>query len=79
MIDNALKHNMMQDAAPLKIIIWDEAEYIVVHNNKQLRKQIETANGTGLKQLKHLYTYLTDKEIIIDENEEHYTIKIPLL
>lgn len=79
MIDNALKHNIVQDAAPLKIIIWDEAEYIVVHNNKQLRKQIETANGTGLKQLKHLYSYLTDKEIVIEENEEHYTIKIPLL
>lgn len=79
MIDNALKHNIVQDAAPLKIIIWDEDGYIVVHNNKQLRKQIETANGTGLKQLKHLYTYLTDKEIVIDENEEHYTIKIPLL
>ena len=79
LIDNAIKHNIVQSATPLKVIIWDEEKYLVVHNNKQLRKQIETSNGTGLKQLRQLYGYLTDKEIIVDETEEHYTIKVPLL
>lgn len=79
LIDNAIKHNIVQSSEPLKIVIWDEGDYLIVHNNKQLRKQIETSNGTGLIQLKQLYSYLTDKEILIDDNTDHYTIKIPLL
>lgn len=79
LIDNAIKHNIVQSSMPLKIVIWDEGDYLVVHNNKQLRKQIETSNGEGLEQLKQLYSFLTDKPVIIEDEEEHYTIKIPLL
>ncbi|MCB0699404.1 MAG: histidine kinase [Chitinophagales bacterium] len=79
LIDNAIKHNVVQSTEPLKIVIWDEGDYLIVHNNKQLRKQIETSNGTGLIQLKQLYSYLTDKDVIIEDKDEHYTIKIPLL
>ena len=79
LIDNAIKHNIIQAAAPLKIVIWDEGDYLLVHNNKQLRKQIETSNGMGLKQLRQLYGYITDKPLIIDDSHDHYTIKIPLL
>lgn len=79
MIDNAIKHNIVQESSPLKIIIWDQEDYLVVHNNKQLRKQMETSNGTGLEQLKHLYTFHTAKSIEIEDMNDHYTIKIPLL
>ncbi|MBW7914409.1 MAG: histidine kinase [Taibaiella sp.] len=79
LIDNAIKHNIIQQSEPLSITIMDEGDYIVVKNNKQLRKQIETSNGKGLAQLRHLYQYLTDKEIIIEDKEESYTIKLPLL
>lgn len=79
LIDNAIKHNMVLPAQPLKIIIWDENDYIIVHNNKQLRGQIETSNGKGLQQLKDLYSFLSDKQIVIEDNVEHFTIKLPLL
>lgn len=79
LIDNAIKHNIIQQAEPLRLEITDEADYIVVKNNKQLRKQIETSNGKGLAQLRHLYQYLTEKEIVIDDKQDSYTIKLPLL
>jgi two-component system, LytTR family, sensor kinase len=79
LIDNAIKHNVLQTLLPLKIVIWDEAGYLCIHNNKQLRKQIETSNNEGLKQLKQLYSFLTDKQIIIENTEDHFTVKIPLL
>lgn len=79
LIDNAIKHNIVQPNAPLKITIWDEGDYLHVHNNKQLRRQIETSNGQGLAQLKKLYGFITRRQIIIEDAEEHYTIKIPLL
>jgi LytS/YehU family sensor histidine kinase len=79
LIDNAIKHNMVQPSSPLRIIVWDEGDYLIVYNNKQLRKQIETSNRKGLVQLEQLYSYLSDKPIAIEDNHEHYTIKIPLL
>jgi hypothetical protein len=79
LIDNAIKHNMVQPSNPLKVIIWDEGDYLVVYNNKQLRKQIETSNRRGLAQLEQLYSYLSDRQVVIEDNHEHYTIKIPLL
>jgi two-component system LytT family sensor kinase len=79
LVDNAIKHNIIQEQTPLKMIIWDEADYLIVYNNKQLRKQVETSNQVGLRQLKQLYSYLTDKPIVIEDSEDHYTIKIPLL
>ncbi len=79
LIDNAVKHNIVQKESPLKIVIWDEEGYLIVYNNKQLRRQIETSNQLGLKQLSQLYSFLTDKAVIADNNDEHFTIKIPLL
>lgn len=79
LIDNAIKHNIVQASMPLRIVIWDEGDNLLVHNNMQLRKQIETSNGKGLEQLKQLYSFLTDKKIVTEENEENFTIRIPLI
>lgn len=79
LIDNAIKHNIVQANEPLHIDITDDGDYLVMKNNKQLRKQIETSNGQGILHLQQLYAYLTDKQIQIDNNETSYTIKIPLL
>lgn len=79
LIDNAVKHNIVQPDEPLNIEVFDDKEYLVVRNNMQQRKQIETSNGQGIKQLKQLYTFLTDKQIVIEETNDYYTIKIPLL
>lgn len=79
LIDNAVKHNIVQHDEPLRIEIYDDADFLVVRNNKQLRKQIETSNGQGIQQLKQLYTFLTQKQILIEDKDDTYTIKIPLL
>lgn len=79
LIDNAVKHNVVQQGEPLCIDIFDDGNCLVVRNNKQLRKQIETSNGQGIQQLKQLYTFLTDKQIVIEDLTDTYTIKIPLL
>lgn len=79
LIDNAIKHNALQAESPLKISIWDEGEYLHVRNNKQLRKQIETSNKQGLQQLKELYSYLTNKPVIIQDGEKSFEINLPLL
>jgi two-component system LytT family sensor kinase len=79
LIDNALKHNALQAENPLRISIWDEDEYLHIHNTKKLRKQIETSNRQGLQQLKELYSYLTKKVVIIHDAEKSFEINLPLL
>ncbi|RYD57327.1 MAG: hypothetical protein EOP56_08435 [Sphingobacteriales bacterium] len=78
-LDNAIKHNVVQASAPLNISMEDEGRYLVIRNNKQLRKQIESSNGQGVQQLRQLYGYLTNLPVIVDDNEHYYLIKIPLI
>jgi len=79
LIDNAIKHNSMQADHPLQINISDEGECLCIRNNKQLRKQIETSNGHGLKQLKELYAFLTQKPVQVKETENTFEVNLPLL
>ena len=79
LIDNAIKHNIVQAGKLLKIRVWDEDNYLHVANNKQLRRQIETSNKQGLKQLQELYTFLTNQPVVIIDNEHSFEINLPLL
>jgi LytS/YehU family sensor histidine kinase len=79
LIDNAIKHNVVHPGQPLRITIANEDDYLVVQNNLQLRRQIETSNQQGLKQLRQLYQYLSEKQIKISQYDHQFTIKIPLL
>jgi LytS/YehU family sensor histidine kinase len=79
LIDNAIKHNSIQTDRPLQICISDEGEYLRICNNIQLRKQIETSNGHGLKQLKELYAFLTDKPVLTKDTDNIFEVKLPLL
>ena len=79
LIDNAIKHNSLHRDSPLIIKIWDDGAYLHVRNNKQLRRQIETSNKQGLSQLRELYQYLNEDPVIIDDCEDAFEIKLPLL
>lgn len=79
MIENAMKHNIIDAELPLVIEIYIDEEYVVVKNNLQKKSMVETSNNRGLNQMKALYSYLSDIPIEIEENEKYFLIKIPLL
>lgn len=79
LIENAIKHNIIDVDTPLYIDIYIEDDYIVVKNNLQLKKIVESSNKKGLVQFKTLYTYLSEKSIIIENTDSFFIIKIPLL
>lgn len=79
LIDNAIKHNIVQSTAPLQIHIWDTDDTLCMKNNKQLRKQIETSNGHGLWQLQELYSFITEREVIVQNTDDSFQINLPLL
>ena len=79
LIDNAIKHNVVQVKTPLTITIWDSNGWLHVQNNKQLRKQIDHSTKHGLKQLTQLYSYLTDSKVDVVDDGKVFDVKIPLL
>jgi two-component system, LytTR family, sensor kinase len=79
LMDNAIKHNVVQERRPLNISIWNEGDYLFVENNKQTRRLMEHPNGHGLQQLRQLYTFLSDRPVEIYDKEDKFEIKLPLL
>lgn len=81
LIENAIKHNVIDKYRPLRIEIYIENnEYIVVENNLQKKLLVETSNQRGLKQFISLYRFLSHLPIIIEnDNESMFKIKIPLI
>ena len=79
MIENAVKHNVMDESAPLVIQVGIEDEYLVISNNLQRKNAMGISNKQGLKQLIRLYHFLSSLPIQITESSTHFTIKIPLI
>lgn len=80
LIENAIKHNVISEDDPLAIRVYQEDGYIVVRNNLQ-RKAVtgEPSSGVGLENIARRYELLTDKKVVVQEDAEAFTVKIPVL
>ena len=79
LFENAIKHNTIEEESPLIITVLVEDDYLLIKNNLQRKKFVETSNKQGLESLKNLYKYLTSKPLETIETETHFLVKIPLL
>lgn len=79
LIENAIKHNVINENNPLIICVKSEGNMLVIENNIQRKKQVESSNGQGLINLRALYSFLSEKEIMISEQENIFVVKIPLI
>lgn len=79
LVENAIKHNMATAKKPLKIHIYLEDGYIVVHNNIQKMATQIVSTKIGLKNLSERVRLITGKEIIIPESEDKFIVKVPLM
>ncbi|MBK9013200.1 MAG: histidine kinase [Saprospiraceae bacterium] len=79
LLENAIKHNIIDEDEPLVIDVFVEGDYLVVQNNLQRKKFVETSNKRGLTNLQSFYRYLSDKPIVVEEDGAFFRIKIPLI
>lgn len=79
LVENALKHNVAEEARPLTVRIFCADDYLVVENNLQKRGLVETSNKLGLDNLKSLYQFLTERPVIIESTESTFRVKVPLI
>ncbi|MFZ6010696.1 MAG: sensor histidine kinase [Bacteroidota bacterium] len=79
LIENAIKHNVVDLDRRLTIDIFTVGDYLVVSNNLQVRKTVETSNKQGLDNLRSLYQFLIDKPVIVEPTQDRFYVKIPLI
>jgi ligand-binding sensor domain-containing protein len=79
LMENAIKHNVIDGDRPLNIDIYAEDGYLVVRNNLQKKNSVQSSNKQGLANMKSLYHYLDQRPMIIEEDALFFTVKIPLI
>jgi sensor histidine kinase YesM len=79
LFENAIKHNTVEEDKPLIIDVFVEDNYLIVKNNLQKKKFVETSNKQGLDSLKSLYKYLTTSPLETIETEREFVVRVPLL
>ena len=79
LIENAIKHNVIDDEAPLTILIETTGkDTIKVSNAIQPKISAETGEGIGLANLVERYNLLFGKEVTITRNG-FFSVEIPLI
>jgi ligand-binding sensor domain-containing protein len=79
LIENAIKHNIIDEASPLIISFTADDQYLQVTNNLQQKAYVETSNRKGLDSLQSLYKYLSSLPLVVEQSGKVFIIKVPLL
>ncbi len=79
LLENCIKHNVIDSDQTLKIQLQTQGQYLCVRNNKNPKVQVGDSNQMGLRQVKKLYSFLTDLPIKIEENQTYFSVFIPLI
>ena len=79
LVENAIKHNKATREYPLMISIFTEANQIVVKNNLQRMATQIKSTGIGLKNLTNRVKLISGRDLMIEETNSYYQVKLPLL
>jgi two-component system, LytTR family, sensor kinase len=80
LVENAVKHNVVSSERPLSVCIYtDDSGYLIVENNLQRKNALVKSNGVGLNNIIQRYELMGSKKVIITEENERFTVKVPLL
>lgn len=79
LIENAIKHNVVNEENVLSISITSKEENkLIIKNNLQKINSVESTN-TGLSNLKERYTLLNTNGFSYQETENYFEVNIPLI
>mgnify|MGYP001151305231 CR=1 FL=1 len=80
LVENAIKHNEVSISFPLTIALKKTNNgYISVTNKLQHKKQLIEKSGIGLRNIRERFQQLTELPVIINESEEEFEVKVPIV
>ena len=77
--ENAVKHNVVSRKNPLAFSVRKEGEEIVVRNTLQVKQQKQESLGIGLNNIRERYRLLNDQEIVVQQDEDFFEVRLPML
>ena len=78
-VENAIKHNEFSVENPLMIRLSLNGEYLKVINNKRPKPYLVDSTSIGLRNLSSRYMLVCNKNIVIENDESHFLVKLPLI
>lgn len=78
-LENAIKHNVVDASNPLTIKICSENNQLVIVNNLKKKLSAYASTGLGLTNLTRRYAVLCDNKPQFFMQTEHYTVYLPLI
>ncbi len=78
LLENIVKHNRIDDECPMHFTIKQKEGFLFVENTINLKNSVDSTKK-GLQILTEQYTFLTNKTIEINENNNMFSVKLPLL
>ncbi len=79
LLENIIKHNRFSEKFPLTFELEITEDYLNVKNLLRKRKATASSTQKGLHNLIKRYELLTKRRLIIQEDAETFSVKIPLL
>jgi sensor histidine kinase YesM len=79
LVENAVKHNEVSDAFPLRINIRRNESYLEVENSLKIKKVGEDSKNTGLKNIIQQFSYFTDKQVEVRDHDGKFLVRVPIL
>ncbi len=79
LLENAVKHNVISPNKKLKITIYKEHNYLVIENNINPKNNLANSTKIGLNNIIERYALVTSSKVIITNNQQIFTVKLPIL
>lgn len=79
LFENVIKHNIISSKLPLNVWVYIEGEKLVVKNSLQRKNQVLHSTKVGLQNIKTRYQYFTQSTVDVIEDDQFFSVKIPLL
>ena len=79
LVENAIKHNEFSETIPLAITVSISSDYVIVSNAIRRIAEPHPSSKIGLRNLDNRYKLITKRNIIIENNFESFTVKLPII
>lgn len=81
LVENAIKHNKATTSKPLSISIFpEEKDWLVVRNTFQPKPPEPSGlPNVGLENIRKRFAYFSKRRVIVEQDEDHFTVKLPLM
>jgi LytS/YehU family sensor histidine kinase len=80
LLENAIKHNVVSQENPLFVEMKVSDGFIWVENKLQRKSVLgENSPGMGLNNIRNRYAFLSNKEVIVKESVEKFSVGLPVI